>query len=152
MIVQPWSALGPNPNVSWYHKKRTWFVYVTLIYIARLLMAFLHINIALAWTIVNLIHSVSTFFALHWAKGSPFPHTNSKIDKLTVWEQIDNEEQYTPTKKVLTAVPIVLFLIAIHYNEYGHSEFFWNLLALGFALVPKHPLFHRVRLFGINDD
>jgi len=152
MLAQPWNALGPNPNVSWYNKKRVWAVYILLISIVRFTFALFHIEPALAWTLTNVLHSTLSFFCLHWNKGSPFPHLNTKKDRLTIWEQIDNEKQYTPTKKVFTAIPIILFIITIHNNDYNIVEFLWNVIALSFVLIPKLPLFHRVRLFGINAD
>eukprot|EP01124_Arcella_intermedia_P017333 TRINITY_DN24100_c0_g1_i1.p1 TRINITY_DN24100_c0_g1~~TRINITY_DN24100_c0_g1_i1.p1 ORF type:complete len:153 (-),score=23.35 TRINITY_DN24100_c0_g1_i1:75-533(-) len=152
MLVHSWNALGPNPNVSWYSKKRVWAFYLLCIALLRFGLVLFHIRPPIAWTLTHIIHSAISFFILHWTKGSPFPHDNTKKDKLTIWEQIDNEKQYTPTKKVFTAIPIILFLIAIHENEYGALEFFWNVVSLAVVLFPKTPAFHRVRLFGINED
>jgi len=49
----------------------------------------------------------------HWATGIPFQSEEhaGAYDELTFWEQIDNGEQYTPTKKFLICTPIVLYVI-----------------------------------------
>lgn len=44
----------------------------------------------------------------HWVQGIPFEFNSGAYDKLNMWEQIDNGDQYTPAKKFLLAVPIVL--------------------------------------------
>jgi len=45
---------------------------------------------------------------LHWIVGTPFDWEQNEYGGLTLWEQIDNGAQFTPTKKYLTAVPIAL--------------------------------------------
>jgi len=49
----------------------------------------------------------------HWATGIPFQSEEhaGAYDELTFWEQIDDGEQYTPTKKFLICTPIVLYVI-----------------------------------------
>jgi len=69
---------------------------------------------------------------------------------MTIWEQLDHETMWTPTRKVFTAIPIVLTLLAIHYNDYSPVEFALNIFALLIALIPKLPGMHLVRLFDIN--
>lgn len=49
-----------------------------------------------------------TFWALHWARGSPvWEDQGAHIDH-TVWEQIDNGVPWTDTRKFCMIVPIVL--------------------------------------------
>ena len=51
------------------------------------------------------------FIILHIEKGTPFETTDQgKSRFLTVWEQIDAGEQFSPSKKFLTTVPIVLYV------------------------------------------
>lgn len=45
----------------------------------------------------------------HWVHGIPFEFNAGAYDHLNMWEQIDNGDQYTPTKKFLLMVPIVLY-------------------------------------------
>ena len=51
-----------------------------------------------------------TYIVFHYVKGVPFDlSSNSGVyDQLTLWEQIDSGAQYTPAKKWLTTLPIVL--------------------------------------------
>ena len=46
----------------------------------------------------------------HWATGIPFQASmhSGAYDDLTLWEQIDEGEQFTPAKKWLICFPIVL--------------------------------------------
>lgn len=79
----------------------------------------------------------------HWVKGIPFDFNSGAYDQLNMWEQMDNGAQYTPAKKFLTAVPIVLFLLSTHYTHYDIKMFGVNLLALFMVLVPKLPMVRR---------
>lgn len=46
----------------------------------------------------------------HWVQGIPFEFNAGAYDNLNMWEQIDNGDQYTPTKKFLLTVPVVLYV------------------------------------------
>ncbi len=96
----------------------------------------------------------------HYVTGIPF-HSDlhgGVYDNLTMWEQIDEGAQYTPTKKWLLIVPITLsvlpssissvplahvlllrFLASTHYTHYDPWLFAINLSALVFVLIPKLP-------------
>lgn len=70
---------------------------------------------------------------------------------LTQWEQFDHGQQFSPTKKFLAIVPIVLFLLASFYTKFDAVHFAVNATALlGLALIPKLPQMYKVRLFNIN--
>ena len=86
----------------------------------------------------------------HWLVGTPFDQDDGEFDGLTLWEQMDNGQQFTPSKKFLTVLPIVMFLASTHYTHYDATLFFINLLPLVVVLIGKLPQMHRVRLFGIN--
>lgn len=95
----------------------------------------------------------------HWVTGIPFENDlhGGAYDDLTLWEQIDEGAQYTPAKKWLFCVPIVLwvldsydasihpltrvirFLASTHYTNYNPWLFAVNLSALIFVLIPKLP-------------
>ena len=49
------------------------------------------------------------YIMFHYIKGTPYP-TGDQGDarRLTNWEQIDNGEQMTDTRKFLIAVPVLL--------------------------------------------
>ena len=70
--------------------------------------------------------------------------------RLTHWEQLDHGVQYTPTRKFLTIIPILLFILASAYTKHDNLHFVINSVSLAFVLIPKLPSFHKVRLFGIN--
>lgn len=112
----------------------------------------------------------------HFVEGVPFESNNGVYDRLTMWEQIDEGAQYTPAKKVLTSLPIILyvvvhltwdtvasqlthnahvpplyyrFLLSTHYTRYDRHPalFSLNIISLVFfALIPKLPFLHRQRL------
>jgi hypothetical protein len=67
-----------------------------------------------------------------------------------LWEQIDEGEQYTPTRKFLMAFPVFLFLMSAHYTHYDLTMFCINLAVLAIQLIAKMPQMHRVRILGIN--
>jgi hypothetical protein len=90
----------------------------------------------------------------HWVKGIPFEFNAGAYDNLNMWEQMDNGDQYTPAKKFLTFVPIVLyvpppilqtfadlarFLLSTHYSHYDVWMFTVNCWALMMVLIPKLP-------------
>ncbi|KAI8914623.1 ORMDL family-domain-containing protein, partial [Gorgonomyces haynaldii] len=108
------------------------------------------ISIEAAWTLTNLSYNALGFVMFHGIAGTPFLDQNDFYG-MTVWEQIDGGAQFTPTKKYLTAAPIVLFLVSTHYTHYDTLTFFVNLLSLVVVLVAKLPSMHKVRLFGIGE-
>ena len=75
----------------------------------------------------------------HWSRGVPFEFNAGAYDNLNMWEQIDNGDQYTPAKKFLLAVPIVLFLLSTHYTHYDLTSFTINFLAVLAVVIPKLP-------------
>jgi hypothetical protein len=94
-----------------------------------------------------------SYFFLHWLKGSPFHNDGDqgKSRPLTHWEQIDSGRHFTTTKKLLIILPTVLFLVASYNTNYDSQYFFVNLIFLAIALLPKFPVFHKKRFFGINE-
>lgn len=99
-------------------------------------------------TYLSNIKSQTSFIMFHYLTGTPFEWNQGEQDELTLWEQIDNGAQFTPTKKFLTAVPIVLFLLSTHYTHYDLPTFSVNLVFVLVSLIAKLPSMHRVRLFG----
>ena len=75
----------------------------------------------------------------HWVRGVPFDFNAGAYDNLNMWEQIDNGDQYTPAKKFLLSVPIVLFLISTHYTHYDLTFFLINFMATIAVVIPKLP-------------
>lgn len=52
----------------------------------------------------------ATYIMFHFVEGVPFESNSGVYDKLTMWEQIDGGAQYTPAKKWLTSLPIILYV------------------------------------------
>ncbi|KAB8576207.1 hypothetical protein FH972_025735 [Carpinus fangiana] len=80
-----------------------------------------------------------SYLMFHWVQGVPFEFNAGAYDNLNMWEQIDDGEQYTPTKKFLLSVPIILFLVSTHYTHYDLTYFTINLLATLAVVIPKLP-------------
>lgn len=80
-----------------------------------------------------------SYLMFHWVQGVPFEFNAGAYDNLNMWEQIDDGEQYTPTKKFLLSVPIILFLVSTHYTHYDFTYFTINLLATLAVVIPKLP-------------
>lgn len=142
----------PNPNTSWLDSRGMWLAYILgVIIIHLILLAVPFISIPMAWTITNLLHNAAHLYFLHSIKGAPWMSTeNGSCSLQTHWEQIDNGEQFTITRKFLTAVPIILFLLTCLYTRNNSEHFIANFLSLVVVLLPKLPQFHGVRLFDIN--
>lgn len=80
----------------------------------------------------------------HWVRGVPFEFNSGAYDNLNMWEQIDDGAQYTPAKKFLLSVPIVLFLLSTHYTHYDLTYFTINFMALLGVVIPKLPYVRRI--------
>jgi hypothetical protein len=107
----------------------------------------------LAWTYVHLVHGVISYYLLHWSKGSMSPGDPTDqglYDRLTVWEQLDNQTYGTGNRKFFTAVPIVLFVLATHGADFRKQPLGLNLAVVLVLLIAKMPALHKVRIFGIN--
>lgn len=80
-----------------------------------------------------------SYLMFHYVRGVPFEFNAGAYDNLNMWEQIDNGDQYTPAKKFLLSVPIILFLLSTHYTHYDLTYFTINFLALMAVVIPKLP-------------
>ena len=92
-----------------------------------------------SWTLTNISYMFGSFLMFHWVRGIPFEFNAGAYDNLNMWEQIDNGDQYTPAKKFLLCVPIVLFLLSTHYTHYDLTYFTINFLATLGVVIPKLP-------------
>ncbi|KAJ3015533.1 hypothetical protein HKX48_004558 [Thoreauomyces humboldtii] len=145
------SVSQTNPNSTWVNLRGSWLTNLLVMVVIRLGMAIVPgISTEASWTLTNLTYNASTFIMFHWVTGIPFDLNQNEYEGLTLWEQIDNGEQFTPTKKYFTALPIGLFLISTHYTHYDVPTFIVNLTSLLVVLVAKLPAMHKVRIFGIN--
>ncbi|KAI9297256.1 ORMDL-domain-containing protein [Neoconidiobolus thromboides FSU 785] len=140
-----------NLNSSWTNYRGAWTVHFAVILALKVIYSCIPIiSKELSWTLTNVTYNFLSFWIFHTMTGIPFQFNQGAYDHLTLWEQIDNEAQYTATKKYLTALPIALFILSTHFSRYDLAMFSVNLLFLLITLIAKLPSMHKVRLFGIN--
>ncbi|KAF2674025.1 Orm1 type endoplasmic reticulum protein [Microthyrium microscopicum] len=145
-------AALPNLNAEWVNAKGAWLIHPFLIVALKLFFdIWPGITQELSWTLTNITYMTGSYIMFHWVRGIPFDFNAGAFDNLNMWEQIDNGDQYTPAKKYLLSVPIILFLISTHYTHYGIYYFLINLLATVAVVIPKLPATHRVRLSVFTD-
>lgn len=92
-----------------------------------------------SWTLTNITYMIGSYIMFHHVRGVPFEFNGGAYDNLNMWEQIDDGAQYTPAKKFLLSVPIVLFLLSTHYTHYDLTYFIINFLAVLAVIIPKLP-------------
>ncbi|XP_034484005.1 ORM1-like protein [Drosophila innubila] len=141
-----------NPNSSWLSARGFWLAYfLGLLFVHLLLLSVPFVTISMAWTTTNLLHNFAHLYFLHIIKGAPWMSIENDANRRwTHWEQIDDGVQLTTTRKFLTAVPIVLFLLTCLYTRNNTEHFIANFISLVVVTLPKLPQFHGVRLFNIN--
>ncbi|ESX01373.1 hypothetical protein KL930_004074 [Ogataea haglerorum] len=136
-----------NMNANWVHFKGAWIIHIVIIILLKLFYDLIPMfNNEWSWTLTNVTYVIGSYIMFHQIKGTPFDFNNGAYDNLTMWEQIDNGDQYTPVKKFLMGVPIFLFLISTHYSYYDLNLFVVNLVACLCVVIPKLPYSHRVRV------
>eukprot|EP00694_Reclinomonas_americana_P004836 EC793118.1.p1 GENE.EC793118.1~~EC793118.1.p1 ORF type:complete len:152 (+),score=28.29 EC793118.1:110-565(+) len=147
-------TVNTNPNTGWIQDKLVWTLYVAAILAFRVILDVFGLKGEVGWTITNVAHSLLTLLFLHWIKGMPFEDVHvdqGRYNRLTFWEQIDSQRQFTPTRKFLTAVPVVLLLWAVSAISDETNMLIWvNVIASVVVLIAKMPALHKVRIFGIN--
>ncbi|KAJ1531302.1 hypothetical protein HK405_001250 [Cladochytrium tenue] len=137
-----------NPNSAWLNLRGSWVTNVCVLVLLRVGLAIVPgISSEAAWTLTNLIYNLATYIMFHGVIGTPYEVNQGEFEALTLWEQIDGGAQFTPTKKYLTAVPIIL----THFTHYDFATFLLNLASCLLVTIAKLPLMHEVRLFGINE-
>ncbi|KAI0732785.1 Orm1 type endoplasmic reticulum protein [Fomitopsis betulina] len=150
------SAVYENVNVEWVNRKGAWLIHPALIFAGKMVVDTIPgMRQDISWFLVNLTYLSLTYLMFHWVTGIPFQSDlhGGVYDELSLWEQIDQGAQYTPAKKWLMVVPILLFLASTHYSEYNPWMFAINLTALIFVLIPKLPQLHRRRVrFMVEDE
>lgn len=92
-----------------------------------------------SWTLTNISYMAGSYLMFHYVRGVPFEFNAGAYDNLNMWEQIDDGAQYTPAKKFLLSVPIILFLLSTHYTHYDLAYFTINFLAVLAVVIPKLP-------------
>ncbi|ODQ63986.1 Orm1 type endoplasmic reticulum protein [Nadsonia fulvescens var. elongata DSM 6958] len=140
-------AALPNLNATWVHGKGAWVIHIVIILILKIFYDLLPgVTQELSWTFTNITYVTGSYLMFHYVTGIPFEFNAGAYDSLSMWEQIDNGDQYTPAKKFLLGVPVGLFLISTHYSHYDLKTFVLNFLACVAVVIPKLPGSHRMRL------
>jgi ORMDL family protein len=98
-----------------------------------------------SWTLTNITYMVGSYIMFHYVRGVPFDFNGGAFDNLNMWEQIDDGAQYTPAKKFLLSVPIMLFLLSTHYTHYDLAYFIINFMAVLAVVIPKLPFVRTPR-------
>ncbi|KAJ5905314.1 Protein ORM1 [Penicillium subrubescens] len=145
-------AALPNLNANWVNAKGAWTIHFVLIAALKILFDIIPgVSQETSWTLTNISYMFGSFLMFHWVRGIPFEFNAGAYDNLNMWEQIDNGDQYTPAKKFLLCVPIVLFLLSTHYTHYDLTYFTINCLATLGVVIPKLPFSHRLRIGLFSD-
>mmetsp|Transcript_25928 Transcript_25928/g.65382 ORF Transcript_25928/g.65382 Transcript_25928/m.65382 type:complete len:159 (+) Transcript_25928:307-783(+) len=148
-MVRAESRVMLNKNTNWLSGEGAWAFYIFLVVCAYLTVC-TFVGAGLAWTYTHLAHAAVTFYFFHYSKGSPFSEDQGKYDTLTFWEQLDDGVLHTNNRKFLTAVPVLLFILASHSTDYAHQPLALNLIAVVVLVIAKLPMMHKVRIFGWN--
>ncbi|CCF58984.1 hypothetical protein KAFR_0F03880 [Kazachstania africana CBS 2517] len=140
--------LLPNMNATWVDQRGAWIIHIVIIILLKLFFNLLPgITNESAWSLTNTIYVIGSYIMFHLIKGTPFDFNGGAYDNLTMWEQIDDETLYTPTRKFLIILPIILLLISNHYAKFSYNLFTMNsLIILFLGVVPKLPSTHRLRI------
>ncbi|ESN98562.1 hypothetical protein HELRODRAFT_177041 [Helobdella robusta] len=146
------ASSDPNPNSTYFSSRGMWVTYILVVaFIHYVFLSLPFLSVAMAWTLTNVIHNMLMFIILHIEKGTPFETADQgKFRYRTVWEQLDYGIQFSPSRKFLTIVPIILFFLASFYTKYDYYHFVFNSGSLLLVLIPKLPQLDGVRIFGIN--
>ncbi|KAL4222466.1 ORM1-like protein 3 [Mactra antiquata] len=141
-----------NPTSYYFNQRGIWLTYVLVIFLAHLfILSMPFFTTAIAWTLTNVLHDIAMFVILHVTRGTPYMLDDAgTARKETQWEQLDQGKQFTPTKKFLTIVPIVLFFLASFYTKYDKVHFVINASFCALSVIAKIPWFHGKRFFEIN--
>ncbi|THX83762.1 ORMDL family protein, partial [Aureobasidium pullulans] len=146
-------AALPNLNSEWVNAKGAWAIHFVLIALLKIIFDIVpNISQETSWTLTNISYMAGSFLMFHWVRGVPFEFNAGAYDNLNMWEQIDSGDQYTPAKKFLLSVPIILFLVSTHYTHYDITYFMINFMATLAVVVPKLPALHRMRIALFNPD
>ncbi|CAG8356246.1 unnamed protein product [Penicillium salamii] len=141
-------AALPNLNANWVNAKGAWTIHFVCIAALKIFYDIIPgVSQETSWTLTNISYMFGSFLMFHWVRGIPFEFNAGAYDNLNMWEQIDNGDQYTPAKKFLLCVPILLFLISTHYTHFDLTHFTINFLATLAVVIPKLPFVRLLSSF-----
>jgi hypothetical protein len=129
---------GPFADPRWF--AGAWTIHFVLILLCKIIYDIIPgVSQETSWTLTNITYMFGSYIMFHYVRGVPFEFNGGAYDNLNMWEQIDDGAQYTPAKKFLLAVPIMLFLLSTHYTHYDLTYFTINFLAVLAVVIPKLP-------------
>ncbi|CCK70143.1 uncharacterized protein KNAG_0D03970 [Huiozyma naganishii CBS 8797] len=140
----------PNLNASWVSQRGAWIIHLVVIVLLKLFYNLLPgLNgRKMSWTLTNMTYNIGMYVMFHLIKGTPFDFNGGAYDNLTMWEQIDNETLYSPSRKFIICVPIALFILATHYSQFSFKLFIFNfVVTFCVGILPKLPVTHRLRVY-----
>ncbi|XP_073365975.1 uncharacterized protein [Aegilops tauschii subsp. strangulata] len=109
LYMQAVPPLDLNKNTEWFMYLGVWTTHIFILFVSWLLiLSIFGCTPSMAWTLVNLGHFAITYHFFHWKKGTPFADDQGMYNRLTWWEQMDNDKQLTRNRKFLVVVPVVL--------------------------------------------
>jgi len=141
-----------NKNLWFVSSKEARSTYVFLVILLHaMLLSMPFLNTSQAWTLTNLFHAGINYYFLHVCKGSPFDqYDQGKYRRLTYWEQIDDGQQNTHTRRFFIVSSVILYLLAQFYAKFDPLYTPLNLFGFSISVIPKLSLFHRFRFMRIN--
>lgn len=141
-----------NKNLWFVSSKEARSTYVFLVILLHfILLSMPFLNTSQAWTLTNLVHAVINYYFLHICKGSPFDqYGQGRNRRLTYWEQIDDGQQNTHTRRFFLVSSVVLYLLAQLYAKFDPVYSMYNFFAFAISVIPKLSVFHRFRFMSIN--
>jgi hypothetical protein len=141
-------ATGRQVLIGFGNNIGAWTIHIVLIIALKILWDVIPgVSQETSWTLTNISYMFGSYIMFHWVRGVPFDFNSGAYDNLNMWEQIDDGAQYTPAKKFLLSVPIVLFLLSTHYTHYDLAYFTINFLAVLGVVIPKLPFVRPLPLF-----
>ncbi|CCF56068.1 hypothetical protein KAFR_0A06330 [Kazachstania africana CBS 2517] len=139
----------PNMNATWVGQPGAWIIHIVIILLLNLFFKLLPgITNDWSWTLTNITYLIGSYVMFHMIKGTPFEFNGGAYDNLTMWEQIDGETLYTPSRKFLIFVPIALFLVCTQFFNGNNLDLFvFNFIMTTLVgVIPKLPVTHRLRI------
>jgi MFS superfamily sulfate permease-like transporter len=105
------------------------------------------------WTLVHLVHGVINFVFMHYVSGTSMELVDiGEFSTFTWWEQLDDGVQWTPARKAVMLIEIVLFLFTSYLTDYHPGHLLVNLAVFLLVMVPKLPQSHRLRVVSSDEE
>ena len=95
--------------------------YFFCIFITWFALTMFQLQQHVVWTIIHIAHAIFTFLGFHYFRGTAnYLDENTEYADKDWWTQLDAGVSWTARKRLLTMIPVVLFL----YTQYVMYTFF----------------------------